>query len=162
MDLELLAEIAKYIKVDPSSPSGLRWIKRLGPRVGAGAPAGRQHSTGYWHVGFKGKKRACHRLVLLLSGIFPNDSQTDVDHIDRDKSNNTLSNLRWATRSENAQNTSTRGAVPYRYVWKHGNGYVGSYWNRTKQKNIYVGHFSAARDAHHAAILHKLENFWCP
>lgn len=45
-----------------------------------------------------------HRLVAIH--YIPNpENKKEIDHIDRNPSNNHVSNLRWATRSENNQNT---------------------------------------------------------
>jgi hypothetical protein len=45
-----------------------------------------------------------HRLVALH--YIPNpDNKPQVDHEDRDRSNNDISNLSWVTQSENCQNT---------------------------------------------------------
>lgn len=45
------------------------------------------------------------KLVLWANGIFePDDLQVEVDHIDRDPTNNHLSNLRWVDRFTNAKN----------------------------------------------------------
>lgn len=46
-----------------------------------------------------------HRLLALAFLPNPNDLPT-VDHIDRNKNNNTLTNLRWCSYSDNALNKS--------------------------------------------------------
>ena len=46
-----------------------------------------------------------HRLVAMA--WIPNpENKAEVDHIDRNRSNNNLCNLRWATKSENQNNRS--------------------------------------------------------
>ena len=56
--------------------------------------------NGYLAVRIRGKNHYVHRLILLA---FDADGQLEhVDHIDGNKHNNTLSNLRWATHAENA------------------------------------------------------------
>ena len=51
----------------------------------------------------KRKNMKVHRLVALA--YIPNhDNKPCVDHIDQNKTNNHVSNLRWATNSENQQN----------------------------------------------------------
>ena len=58
--------------------------------------------VGLWKNG-KGKTFRLHRLVGLH--YIPNpENKPQVDHIDRDQSNNHVSNLRWATILENHQN----------------------------------------------------------
>ena len=47
--------------------------------------------------------RTIHRLMGLT--FIPNpDNKPTIDHIDRDKTNNNLSNLRWATKGEQMEN----------------------------------------------------------
>lgn len=63
-----------------------------------------------------GKKKylTVHRLVALT--FIPNpDNLPEVDHIDRDKLNNNVDNLRWVTKKENMHNRE------YEPI-KHGNG----------------------------------------
>ena len=49
-----------------------------------------------------------HRLVLMAFNIPRNDYQTEVDHIDTDKTNNRLDNLQWCTSKENSNNIKSK------------------------------------------------------
>jgi len=51
----------------------------------------------------KRSKGYIHRL-LALQYIENNDNKLEIDHIDRNKHNNNLSNLRWVSRIENCHN----------------------------------------------------------
>lgn len=61
----------------------------------------------YHTVSLNGKNFFVHKLVA--SAFIPNkDNKDQVDHIDTDPDNNTVSNLRWVTQSENNNNRLTR------------------------------------------------------
>ena len=64
---------------------------------------GCKDGRGYYHVGLNYKCYSMHRLVAETFLDNPNNLKF-VDHIDRDKSNNDLSNLRWVTAQENLYN----------------------------------------------------------
>lgn len=56
--------------------------------------------NGYVRVGLRGKAKYIHRLVA--EAFIPNPSnKPQVNHIDEDKENNTLSNLEWTTVKDN-------------------------------------------------------------
>ena len=63
----------------------------------------------------KPKKLYIHRLVCKSFHENP-DNKKCVDHIDRNKINNWVSNLRWVTRSENQKNHSKQESVLFRGV----------------------------------------------
>lgn len=59
---------------------------------------------GYYHVRLNGKLKKIHR--LMAETFIPNiEGKLYVDHIDRNKLNNHIDNLRWVDRSENRFNT---------------------------------------------------------
>ena len=59
--------------------------------------------NGYYAINIRGKHRFVHRLVIET--LVPNSDKTlEVDHIDRNKLNNNIENLRWVTKSENGKN----------------------------------------------------------
>lgn len=70
----------------------------------AGDEAGRINSQGYRCVSVNYIKIRIHRLVWMMHyGSWPDG---EVDHIDHQKTNNRISNLRLVTHHENTKNTS--------------------------------------------------------
>lgn len=79
----------------------LFWKKRI-TRKPVGTKAGFTEKDGYVRVRFMGRKIYAHRLIW----IFHYGNCPDLlDHIDRNKSNNRVENLRPATKSRNALNS---------------------------------------------------------
>jgi hypothetical protein len=74
------------------------------------------NSHGYLIVGFYKHTRKIHRLVALA--FIPNlENKPEIDHIDRNKLNNTVENLRWATHGENSLNRDIPlGVSGYRHI----------------------------------------------
>lgn len=65
---------------------------------------GCRRADGYFVVGIARKRRRVHRLICeAFHGPCP-PGKCQVDHIDRDPSNNKPENLRWVTGSENQHN----------------------------------------------------------
>jgi len=91
-------------------------------------------------VSGKGKCLSVHRIVALTFIPNPNNYPC-VDHIDRNKRNNCVSNLRWVTYS---QNNSNKTAASKSY-----SQYKGVYWHTGKwvaaidvnKKKIHLGRF---------------------
>ena len=58
---------------------------------------------GYVEIHLNGRTYKLHR--ILAKHFLPNpENLPEVDHIDRDKTNNSIENLRWTSRSENCRN----------------------------------------------------------
>ena len=71
------------------------------------------------------KKFSVHRL-LALAFIEPVDGKYTIDHINRDRSDNRLENLRWADRCDQAQNTDVHrdNKLQHKYICKYGNHFI--------------------------------------
>lgn len=86
----------------------------------AGTNAGNKNQNGYIQIKIDKKLYKAHRLAMLIAtGIMPED---EVDHIDGDKSNNKISNLRRATKSQNNHNRTaykTNSSGLKCVSWKH-------------------------------------------
>lgn len=104
-------------------------------------------SDGYCRVKFKGRKVQYHRIIwILLNGDIP--VGMEVDHIDGDRLNNDINNLRLVSHRENSQNRV-----------EHRNGkLVGCYYNKRDRKwyakiqvngkQKHLGYFPTEQEAH--------------
>lgn len=94
------------------------------------------YKDGYKYIGIRqsGNRKKCwfriHRLVATVFCENPlNKLQTDVDHIDRNITNNHYTNLRWTTKLENNENRkstawSSNKTTGELYITKYRNGYM--------------------------------------
>ncbi len=110
-----------------------------------GKRAGSLCAKGYLRITLFGKKYAAHRLAwLFVYGDFPEDQ---IDHIDGNRTNNRISNLRTCTAGENRQNvlcSKNTGASfdRSRNKWE-AKIMIG-------KKSIRLGRFENPQDAHAA------------
>lgn len=146
--------------IDAESPSGLCWHN--------GRPAGWVSTRGYWVTRVRGSVYKVHRVVLSLA----TEDRVDklVDHIDRDKLNNSLDNLRWVSPSENIRNRKVRpgrkktttplGASGVRWVYRRKSGrYDGRF--SYADKMISCGTFDSVEEAA-LAVRRKRDELGCP
>jgi hypothetical protein len=113
----------------------------------AGAVAGSDNSQGYRDISIDGKRHLAHRLAwLIMTGEWPVD---DIDHINGDRADNRIANLRAVDRTENMRNAAMRS--------DNTSGHMGVCWDKRCEKwraqikangrRIHLGLFTALADA---------------
>lgn len=94
---ERLCELFEY------RDGALWWRQKINPACRMDRPAGSTTSTGYLRVQVDGRQQLQHRVVWIMhNGPIPD--HLEIDHIDRDETNNRIENLRLVTPSQNIQN----------------------------------------------------------
>tara|TARA_R110000772_G_C13043660_1_gene413262 strand:+ start:85 stop:564 length:480 start_codon:yes stop_codon:yes gene_type:complete len=76
-------------------------------------------SEGYLQVSlYKNNKKKTFTINKLLGLVYiPNPlNYSEIDHIDRNRANNSLSNLRWATRGEQNENRHGYGEIKHKLI----------------------------------------------
>ena len=103
---KIIAErVRELLKYDPETGIFTRKIRtaqrhKIGDRADFLVTSG--NSEGYCRVSFDSKRYLAHRVVwLYVHGTWP---ELDIDHINGNKSDNRLANLREVDRSTNLQN----------------------------------------------------------
>jgi hypothetical protein len=97
-----------------------------------GTECGYVTSTGYRSVYCEGKHRKAHHVVWYLHyGVWP-DPEYDIDHINMNKLDNRIENLRQVTRTINALNNKALNVSKNGKGWRArvGQKYVGTFEHR--------------------------------
>jgi hypothetical protein len=148
--LPIPAEVFAYFRYDPETGI-IKWKINNGVKNLKGKTAGHLNKEGYIEIRFKGKNYQGHRIAYAL-GRNTLDIPSALDHINRDRSDNRLENLRAATAQENSCNTSKRKNTTSKYK--------GVSWYRRYQKwqahirhngkSRYLGMYATEEKAHAA------------
>jgi hypothetical protein len=141
LTVDLLNHLFEYDK----ETGNLIWkIQQRGIRKGS--IAGSVKSHGYLCVGINYKSYRAHRLIFLMhKGYLPKT----IDHINGDKLDNRIENLRAATVGQNQHNRKTNA--------NNTSGYKGVSWDKARKKwltgiklegkRIHLGYFDNVEEA---------------
>lgn len=110
--------------------------------------------SGYLYVGVKGRLHRVHRIVwTMVKGGIPDGFH--IDHINGNRTDNRIANLRLVTNHENHKNMRMRK--------DNKSGITGVYWSKSRAKweaeirlngkKIYLGRFLTKREAEEARII---------
>lgn len=142
-DLKILFE---NFQIDKTSKSGLIWIK-----PGKNRKVNKHAGTlvnGYWRVNFQHSTYAVHRIIYYM--FYKVDIKNfEVDHIDRNTKNNSISNLRLVTSQLNAANTTSSKNSTSKYKGVHFSKKMNK-WNARityNYKTYHLGYFDNEEDA---------------
>lgn len=142
-DAEVLHDLLNYDR-----ETGLfTWKHNRGYKAVAGATAGSLSSSGYVLIMVNMKRYVAHRLAYKM--VYGVDPPRLIDHIDGNKANNRISNLRVASSQQNQGNS----VIPV----NNKSGVKGVSWNKKMQrwvaqigrgkKRFYLGGFNTKEQA---------------
>ena len=141
MQLPAVERIKELLNYFPET-GVFEWKTITSNCVKAGSKAGGPNTKGYFSISIEGRAYKSHRLAWLY--VYGEDpGGYEIDHIDLDKANNRISNLRPATRKQNNENiaipknnTSGVRGVSYNKQNETWSAYI--YHNK---KRIHLGSF---------------------
>jgi hypothetical protein len=153
--LELTQERLKEVVNYDAKTGVFTWNKRLSNRIIIGSEAGNS-ANGYIQISIDNKSYQAHRLAWLWTyGEMP---KLFIDHIDGNRSNNRIENLRQVSSIGNQQNTHSaqkNSKVGLLGVSHHGK--TGKFRSRimANRKVNELGFFNTKEEAHQAYLTAK-------
>lgn len=115
-----LKELVHYDK----NTGRMVWIKPTSTRVKVGDVVGSNDGRGYLQTSIDGQRYRVHRLAWLwIYGVLPTNH---IDHIDRNRANNRITNLRDLPQALNNQNIGITNT--------NTSGFLGVSWSKAMKK----------------------------
>ncbi len=113
------------------------------------------NSDGYYQYSlrYNGKQYSSKAHRLIAEAFIPNpDLKPEIDHIDRNKTNNNILNLRWSDR--NIQNQNKDFVINAKHIYETKKGYY--YVKITRCNKVYANQFKTIEGAN--AYLEELKS----
>tara|TARA_Y100000389_G_scaffold45658_1_gene40516 strand:+ start:7166 stop:7681 length:516 start_codon:yes stop_codon:yes gene_type:complete len=123
----------------------LYWKERINSSIDLSKPAGYIRNDGYRGIKIEGKTYKAHRLIWKYH--YGKDPKELIDHIDGNKTNNNMENLREATQQQNGFNRGPQknNKLGIKGVRKQKNKYIAAIVINGKEK--YLGMFNTIEEA---------------
>ena len=119
----LTVDLLKHLFDYDKETGNLIWKIKPSAKVKVGDIAGSLKPTGYIYVGINKQRYRAHRLVFLMhKGYLPKT----IDHINGDRADNRIENLRAVTANQNQHNRKMNA--------NNTSGYKGVCWDKTLNK----------------------------
>ena len=143
-------DVGDFLAYDPESESGLVWkVKRGYAGCNKGDSAGSVNGTGTYNLTLRKRKYLNHRVIwYLFHGEL--DPDKEIDHLDGNRKNNNINNLRLVYRTLNARNhkmlcLNTSGVTGVKLTDAgKGHTYWSAFWRDINGKDT-TKHFSIAK-----------------
>ena len=139
------------------------WRFSIKGHIKKGNRAGSKDRRGYWMINLDNKYYLQHRLAWFY--IYNRWPQGEIDHINLQRDDNRIDNLREATHGQNQHNSKSyknnshgvKGITKHKYKGVWTGQWVASI--QRNKKHYYLGIFNSAKDAH-AAYCKAAETFY--
>lgn len=149
-----------YLYYDETSKSCLRWKVSVNSKIKVNSEAGWfSKLNGYYEIQLKGYAYKVHRIIALLHNL--NIDDFVIDHIDRNKSNNKINNLRVVSQKQNMLNRginlNNTSGVQGVYYDKRGKSWTAR-WSEEgipKTKSFQIKNYLSSEDAFKFAVQYR-------
>jgi len=143
-----VSDLADVLSYDPET-GGLLWTKRVSNNVFAGMKAGVVNGQGYVVFQYRKVQLQAHRVAWALHcGNWP---VAGIDHINGDRSDNRIKNLREANQSQNSANRRLQpnNKCGFKGVREKLGKWEAAIWDG---KSVYLGRYDSPEAAHQAYV----------
>jgi hypothetical protein len=152
-----LAGLEKVLRYDANTGL-LYWTTYIYRIKKPGDLAGHHNTSGYIEIRYNRTSYQAHRIAWYLH-TREDPGILQVEHIDTNRTNNKIDNLRLATAAQNNRNKNKKSGTRSQYKGVAFYNRYGKWISQIKvsRKNVYLGYFTDELEAHRAYCLAAVE-----